>query len=117
MKPSYLSRRKFVQLSAFSVGAVSIGFSSSSQLSSGMTVVLVRDPRDPVAVAPCVTWAMKELGQALEQHGFKVRQVSSFDKVTTGDFCLVAAASFERISRNLPAICERCGRQAVVQRS
>jgi hypothetical protein len=91
MSTSSLSRRNFVQLTAFSIGAISIGFSSTAQLSAGMNVALLHDPNDPVASAQCVTWAIQEIGEALDRHGFKFRQVNSLEQLTPRDFCIIAA--------------------------
>ena len=98
MKPSSLSRRKFVQLTAFSIGAVSVGFSSTTPLQSGMGIALLRDPHDPIAGTESVDWAVRELATALEQKGFKCRTVNSLQQVTARDFTILAAGKASSLS-------------------
>src|SRR4051812_42822003 len=84
------SRRAFLQLGALSLAATRIGFSSTTPLSPGMSVAIIRDPHDANAFAPAVKWAIQELGTALEKHNFKVRQVNSLAQLTARDLGIFA---------------------------
>ncbi len=85
------TRRHFLHLSAFSLAAIRIGFSSASQLTSGMTVALLRDPQDKLASSDPVSFALADLTQSHQKHGFKVRQIKSADQLSPRDFCILAA--------------------------
>jgi hypothetical protein len=87
------SRREFLEVGAMSLGAATIGFASTVPLSPGMTVAFVRDPLDPIASGPSVTWALQTLGTALEKHGFRVRPLNSITQLTARDFGIVVAGN------------------------
>jgi hypothetical protein len=85
-----LSRRRFLQLSAFSVGALSaqaFGTSSNSGIS------LIADPADPVASSPQATWALRELADAISQRGIAVRHSSNTNQAPSADLPIIAMGS------------------------
>jgi hypothetical protein len=91
MKHSPLSRRDFLQLSALSVGGLSLGGSSSVQPAGGGHVALVVFPEDRTASAPPVQWAIGELRQTLTGRGVVVRQVESVEEAPAADLRIIVA--------------------------
>ena len=93
VKRPNLSRRDFLQLSAGSIGTLGLGSAGAGQPGAHKSVSMVTDPTDPLAVAPPVTRAIRELEKALAQHRFSLRQFHSVTQSAPTDFCIVAAAS------------------------
>ena len=89
MKLPSLSRRDFLQLSAGSLAASSevIGQPGGSQ-----TVSLVIDPADPAVSSMPVALAVRDLAEALAEHGLLLRQVASVHESPSGQACVVAAS-------------------------
>jgi hypothetical protein len=90
MKRPHVSRRDFLQVAAFSLGAA--GFPAfAAAKAGGRSVSLVADPADSLTTAPPVRWAIHELGLALAAHGITLRTFESIRKAPRPDFCIVAA--------------------------
>lgn len=92
MKRNRLTRRRFLELSALSVGAV--GFHSSALCAAAdRGISLVSDPDDPISASPPVAWARQELSSVISQTGTAVRQFSSIAQVPQSDFAVVIAGA------------------------
>jgi len=86
-----LSRRTFLQTTALSIGAFAVGPTALAQSGGGRSISIIVDPADPLASAEPVRWAIKELVQALAQHGIALLQFESLDQAPATDVCIVAA--------------------------
>jgi hypothetical protein len=86
-----LSRRDFLQLSALSIGGLSLRGSSFVQPAGGTHVVLVVSPDDRLASTPQVQWAIGELRQTLNERGVAVRPVESIEKAPAADLRIIVA--------------------------
>ena len=95
---SNLSRRRFLQLSALSVGAVGVR-GLETRTSSGIS--LIADPGDLVASSPPATWALRELAAAIGEHGVTARHFSKLDQTPASDLCIIAAGSRTTIAETL----------------
>jgi hypothetical protein len=80
------NRRQFIQ-TAGSVAALRIAGAEQG------TVSIVVDPSDSVASSGPARWATDELERSLTAAGVSVRKLDQITKVSTGDFCIVAAAA------------------------
>jgi hypothetical protein len=80
------NRRQFIQ-TAGSVAALGIAGAAQG------TVSIVVDPSDSVASSGPARWATDELERSLTAAGVSVRKLDQLTKVSTGDFCIVAAAT------------------------
>ena len=105
--PPNLSRRDFLQLSAGSMGTLTLGSAAGAERRAGQSVSIVTDPADAVAAAPPVIRAVHELETALAQHGIALRAFQSVGQAPRADVCIVAAAS------NAPMASETLDRAAV----
>jgi hypothetical protein len=90
MKSDPLSRRKFLHLSAFTVGALGSRF-ACADAALQPPICLVRDPADPIAGAPPVNWALQELGASLSQSGEKIHEFESLAKAPPSERYVIAA--------------------------
>jgi hypothetical protein len=97
MKSDPLSRRKFLHLSAFTVGALGSRF-AGADTSPRRPICLVRNPADPIAGAQPANWALQELGAALSQSGEKIHQFDSLAEAPPSELCVVAAAIHSSIA-------------------
>lgn len=104
MNTPRVSRRKFFQLSAGSIGAIGLGSAARGSAAAVGIVALVIDPHDPVASSACVTWAAQELRDALLDHGLTLLQFASLQTSPRPVFCVVAAMAEAPLAR---AILER----------
>ena len=86
-----LSRRDFLQLSALSVGALSLHGSPLAQPAGGPQAVLVVSPDDRTAATPQVQWAIRELRQTLIDRGVAVRLVESVERAPAADLRILVA--------------------------
>jgi hypothetical protein len=85
------SRREFLQIGALSLGAATLGFASSTAITNGSTVGLIRGKDLRITDAENVSWALDHLAQKLELRGFKVRRVQSIEELAPKEFCIVAS--------------------------
>ena len=93
------SRRNFLQISGLALGG--LGLSRTAADIKNELVSLVADPADPVASSPPCQWALKEVSQALAQHGIKVGEFASLQQTPAISFCIVASASHRNPAREL----------------
>ncbi|HWF92871.1 MAG TPA: hypothetical protein VN684_11345 [Terriglobales bacterium] len=93
MKPSDISRRNFLQVTALSIGALAPGSKALAQVVGGHTISLVADPNDPICAATPSLWALQELTRAFNQHDIAVQRYASVDQAPASDLCIVAAGS------------------------
>src|SRR6185369_12526786 len=92
MKSDSLSRRKFLHLTALSLGTLGIGSGRAIDVSGGKGVSLIFDPEDPLLSTQPVTFAIRELQAAVFQAGVEFRQFPSLsDEAPRSDIYLVAA--------------------------
>ncbi len=54
----------------------------------GSTVLIIRDPVDPVTAAPPVHWAVRQVQAALEARGISVRLQERMDQIPATEPCL-----------------------------
>ncbi|HEU5234391.1 MAG TPA: hypothetical protein VFU50_16135 [Terriglobales bacterium] len=90
MKRNRLTRRRFLELGALSVGAVGLR-SPALSAAAQEGISLISDPDDPIAASQPVAWARQELTAAVSQAGTSVRQFSSFAQAPQSDHIVVAA--------------------------
>ncbi len=83
MKRNRLTRRRFVELSALSLGAV--GTSSAFSAAADHGISIVADADDPISTSPPAIWARQELSDAISQTGIPVRQFSSVAQAPRSD--------------------------------
>ena len=93
MNTDSLSRRKFLSLTALSLGALGTGSGHAIEVSGGRGVSLILDPADGLASSPPVTWAIKELAAAISQAGIAVRHFPAIDQAPLSDMCVIAAGT------------------------
>ena len=86
-----LSRRKFLQFTAFSLGAFDGDLAAGSQSGRRPNISLVADSAEPVVSAPFVVSALQELTSAISQKGATVRRFESIEQAPRSDFCIVVA--------------------------
>jgi len=91
VKRNRLTRRRFLELSALSVGAV--GFGSPALSGADRGISLISDPDDPISASPPVAWARQELSAAITQTGTAVRQFSSVVQAPQPDRTIVIAGA------------------------
>lgn len=92
MKKDRLSRRKFLQLTALSLGALDKDSAALSQ--AGRTgISLVADTNDPLVSAAPVIWALQELTSAISQKGVSVRRFASIEQAPRPDLSVIVAGS------------------------
>lgn len=88
MKHNRLTRRRFLELSTLSLGAVGLHPSGLSA-AADRGISLVCDPGDPICASPPVAWARQELSAAISQTGTAVRQFSSIAQAPQPDPAVV----------------------------
>src|SRR5215469_637030 len=93
------SRRNFLQISGLALGA--LGLSPPAGGARSELVSLVADPADPVASSPSCLWALREVSQALTQHGIKAGEFASLQPAPANSLCIVASASDRNPARDL----------------
>jgi hypothetical protein len=91
MKPSNISRRNFLQVTALSIGALSPGSKALAQVLGGHAISLVADPNDPICAATPALWALQELARTLAQHDIAVQRYAFLEQASPSDLCIVAA--------------------------
>ncbi|HET8825329.1 MAG TPA: hypothetical protein VFM77_09380 [Terriglobales bacterium] len=92
MKRNRLTRRRFLELSALSVGALGL-HSPALSASADQAISLVSDPDDPISASQPVAWARQELSAAVSQTGTAVRRFSSIAQATRSDRTIVIAGA------------------------
>ncbi len=97
MKRNRLTRRRFLELSALSAGAVAV---QSSALTAGADrgISLVSDPNDPISASQPGEWARQELNAAISRSGTSVRQYSSLVQAAKSDRIIVIAGAQSAIA-------------------
>lgn len=93
MKPSNISRRDFLQVTALSIGALSPGSKALAQVVGGHRISLVADPNDPICAATPSLWALQELAKTLGQRDIAVQRYASLEQAPPSDLYIVAAGS------------------------
>ncbi|HVH85445.1 MAG TPA: hypothetical protein VM912_01890 [Terriglobales bacterium] len=92
MKKRPLSRRRFLQVGALSLGGLGLG-SRGIQSSKTAGISLVIDPTDPIASMPAAKWAAEELTSAISQAGVAVSHFSSINELPNSDLCVQIAGT------------------------
>jgi hypothetical protein len=98
VKSGGLSRREFLRRSALASG---YGLASSLVQGRQSSLTIIADAADPVASAPAVLWAMRELEKTLSQRGLAVQRASSMEASSRGDFCILASGESSVAARKL----------------
>lgn len=93
MKPSNISRRDFIQITALSLSALGSGSFARAQPGSSHKLSIIASPEDPIASAKPVVWALRELGQSLSQHGISADYFSSIEQAPLSDLCIAVSGS------------------------
>lgn len=98
-----LTRRKFLEVTALSLGAAAAGSPGRGKQKERSRVRIVTDGNDPVASAAPVVWAIRELTLALERQGLSVAIEGSAAREKSrarqepnaagAGFCIIAAGS------------------------
>jgi hypothetical protein len=93
MKKDRLSRRKFLQVTALSLGAFDRRAAAVSQSGRSPGISLVANARDPLVSAVPVVWALQELTSAISQKGVTIRRFESIGQASPWNFCIVVAGA------------------------
>ena len=93
-----MNRRTFLK----STGAVAGVSAAHSLTAASQGISIVRDPDDPVASAPPVSWAVGELRTALDKQGTIARIYPRIDAAPAGDRCIVVAGGSRVSRRQMP---------------
>jgi len=96
VKRNRLTRRRFLELGALSVGAV--GFGSAALSGADQGIALISDPDDAIAKSQPVAWARQELSAAISQTGTAVRQFPSVGQAPQSDRIVVIAGGRSAIA-------------------
>ena len=91
VKRNRLTRRRFLELGALSLGAFGLGSSPLSGADQGIS--LISDPDDPIAASQQVAWARQQLSAAISQTGAGVRQFSSVVQARQSDRTVLIAGA------------------------
>ncbi|HWC18542.1 MAG TPA: hypothetical protein VG498_16140, partial [Terriglobales bacterium] len=91
MNSDSLSRRRFLRLTALSLGALGTQASHGVEVSGGKGVSLILAAADPLVSAQPVTFAITELNATVSQAGFEFRQFPSLEEAPRSDIYVVAA--------------------------
>ncbi len=86
-----VSRREFLKRSALAAGGGALWRSRRMRAAGGLTVALVLSPDDPLAAAPHVEWAVRELRQALENWGAAAVRVETIAAAPASALTVIVA--------------------------
>jgi hypothetical protein len=86
-----LNRREFVTGTA-ALSAVGIAGAAPTNVS------IVADPRDPIAGAQPVRWALQELEESLKARGVTVNKRQALAEAKSGELCILASGLASRSS-------------------
>ncbi|HEV3215265.1 MAG TPA: hypothetical protein VGZ27_06055 [Vicinamibacterales bacterium] len=92
-----MDRRDFLKTTGVAIGV------TAARALTGATqgVSIVVDAKDPVASAPPVAWAVRELQSALKERGITAEVVSRVDSAAAGNRCFLVAGAHAALAQQI----------------